>query len=237
MGSVNRLSPRQRMGLRQAMVSLTSTLVGVFTVVGMAALFAVWSMNRAWEAGLREQVQWHALVQLNQQTQIDFKTQVQEWKNVLLRGQSVQDLERYESALHMRQERVQGQLQALADQCLAAGLTEPARALNTMQAEYRRINEGYARALSQGMSGRDRLMWEDARRIDAQIRGIDRAFEPRMAAIAQSIGQQAQSASEQLPRQMRQRYAWLRQFLLALLLGSGLLVGLGLVMALRATRE
>jgi len=100
--------------------------------------------------------------------QVTFKKQVQEWKDILLRGHDPAALEKYTQAFHQQEEKVRGlanQLQrAAADPDTQSLLSDFARA-------HAHMSETYGRALSVFTAARGQNPYE----ADAMVKGQDRA--------------------------------------------------------------
>ena len=84
--------------LRRALINLASIMLLMILSVGIAGLFSVWSINRfqtRTQLALNEVV---AAMLAADHAQVHFKTQVQEWKNILLRGHDLDDRAKYKAA-------------------------------------------------------------------------------------------------------------------------------------------
>jgi methyl-accepting chemotaxis protein len=102
-------------------------------------------------------------------TNIGFKTQVQEWKNLLLRSNSNDEAANYWRRFEQEEQQVQQQMSALLGMPqLSAELRSQ---LQKLQQEHRRIGADYRR-------GRDAFLQSgfDASEGDQVVRGIDREF-------------------------------------------------------------
>lgn len=231
--------------LRAALVSLTSTLAGALLVVGIVALFSVWSMNRAWRDGLESTDGLRALAADAAQIQVEFKIGVQEWKNVLLRGTDPDDLEHYSDAFEQRQATVATQLSALEAGATAAGLSAAATEIAALRAGHAAQLDTYRRALATGLAeAADAADAEHpvldaaaARRIDRAVRGIDRELEQRIDTMRADIDTLARREREALTHALGERYETLRLVLMVLLLASFVALGGGLYGAFRMTRS
>jgi Methyl-accepting chemotaxis protein len=97
---------------------------------------------------------------------INFKTQVQEWKNVLLRGSDPEQLEKYWARFQAREQEIQAQLDALLPQ-LAAPKAQ--RLMQQFQQSHRAMGDAYRHGLERFTdSGYDYAAG------DAAVKGIDR---------------------------------------------------------------
>ncbi len=107
--------------------------------------------------------------------------QVQEWKNVLLRGGSKELYDKYWSAFETNEAKAQAVAEELARQTQAAGLgAEEAAAL--LQ-EQRQLGERYRAAIATFVPGDPASAW----RVDASIRVIDRPIIAAIEALARKI--------------------------------------------------
>lgn len=216
--------------LRAALVSLTSTLAGALLVVGIVALFSVWSMNRAWRDGLESTDGLRALAADAAQIQVEFKIGVQEWKNVLLRGSDPDDLDHYREAFELRQAAVATQLIALEAGATAAGLEAAATEIAALRAGHAAQLNAYRQSLAAGLAGavdpeRPVLDAAAARRIDRAVRGIDRELEQRIDVMREDIDTLARREREALNHALDERYETLRLVLTGLLLASSWRLG------------
>ena len=153
--------------------------------------------------------------QLIDEANLQFKVQVQEWKNVLLRGKQPQDLEKYWGQFQDRQRDVQGILSRLVTQTV----DDPAlsQRIQNLRKEHQQLGVAYQK-------GRDAYLaaGADPSAGDAAVKGVDRAASEQMSALvsdlrAQSI-QQSQAISAHAERTVMVG--------LAIMLLSGVLIGL-----------
>jgi hypothetical protein len=230
-------SARRSASLRSALISLATTLSGALLVIGIVALFAVWSMNRAWREGLAaadglEQIAYRAT-----QTQVDFKIGVQEWKNILLRGESPEDLQHYQQAFESRQGRVAEHLAVLAEASRRLELESATIQIDELIRQHSIDIARYESALTQALTPDGRLPLAAATKVDRTVRGIDRRLESSIDTLAAESQALATERLSILSRELEDRYRTLRSVLYVLLAVAFLLVGLSLFGALRATRN
>jgi methyl-accepting chemotaxis protein len=230
-------SARRSASLRSALISLATTLSGALLVIGIVSLFAVWSMNRAWREGLAaadglEQIAYEAT-----QAQVDFKIGVQEWKNILLRGESAEDLRYYQDAFEARQAQVAEHLATLEEIARKLGLAGPREEIEQIARQHGSDMTRYRKALQEGLAPDGRLPLPAATKVDRSVRGIDRRLERGIDALAAEAQALASERLSNLSRELEERYYTLRSVLYVMLAVAFMLVGLSLFGALRATRN
>ena len=153
--------------------------------------------------------------QLIDEANLQFKVQVQEWKNVLLRGKQPQDMEKYWGQFQDRQRDVQGILTRLMTH--TSGDSALSRRIETLRQEHLQLGVAYQK-------GRDVYLAAggDATVGDAAVKGVDRAASEQMSALVSDLrtqgGQQSQAISA-----YAERTVWVG---LAIMLLSGVLIGL-----------
>ncbi len=108
-------------------------------------------------------------------TEIDFKKQVQEWKDMLLRGQDPEQMSSHRKAFEADEKLVDAHLAALKQALHGLGLTTD-QAADRVLAEHQALGTKYRAALATWKAG-DPLAY---RAVDAQLKGIDR---PMTAAV------------------------------------------------------
>lgn len=97
---------------------------------------------------------------------IDFKTQVQEWKNVLIRGDVDSQREKYWGRFQEQERRIQAQLNKLTD---TLGNAEARAILQSFQREHKAMGEAYRRGFEHFEASS-----YDHSAGDAAVAGIDR---------------------------------------------------------------
>ncbi|EQM73996.1 methyl-accepting chemotaxis protein [Stutzerimonas stutzeri] len=124
---------------------------------------------------------------------LEFKTQVQEWKNLLLRGKSPENQNKYWQSFEEQERKVQTLLETLAqasrhDQRLASQI-------QALRDEHRKLGAAYR-------SGREAFLAAGGDPIagDAAVTGIDRATSEQLSELVVQLRDAAQHSSEEISR-------------------------------------
>ena len=152
--------------------------------------------------------------QLIDEANLQFKVQVQEWKNVLLRGKQPGDRDKYWTQFEERQREVQGILGELAAQ---KGIEPQLKSrIERLRDEHRLLGVAYQK-------GRDAYVASgaDATAGDAAVKGVDRACSEQMSALVTELRKQGVEQSKLISAGAD------RTVLLGIIvmLASGLLIG------------
>ncbi|SDI88215.1 methyl-accepting chemotaxis protein [Pseudomonas flavescens] len=143
-----------------------------------------------------------------------FKIQVQEWKNVLLRGADQAQRNRYWQQFQDEEGRVQAQIGLLVE---AAGSTELRQRLSELRRTHAEMGQAYRRGYeafaAAGFS---------AQAGDAAVKGIDRATTEQLSLLVDELHQRSQASATRLS-EIAQR---------SVLFGSLAMLGLGVLLAL-----
>ncbi|SDS56107.1 methyl-accepting chemotaxis protein [Halopseudomonas xinjiangensis] len=144
-----------------------------------------------------------------------FKTQVQEWKNVLLRGEDQAALDKYWGAFQAQEQSVQATLSELG--ALEGIPPEVGSAVQQLRAEHLRLGVAYRSGLDAFMAaGRDHQAGDKA------VKGVDRATSEQMEALVRSLRQSAEDQAIQID-ESSDRAVWLGIIVL-IVSGLGLIV-------------
>ncbi|MGG2399792.1 methyl-accepting chemotaxis protein [Pseudomonas sp. SH1-B] len=122
---------------------------------------------------------------------VEFKIQVQEWKNVLLRGQDGANLERYWGQFEDQERKVQDTLAQLIK--VAAGNPALKEQVERLRAEHQSLGANYRK-------GRDAFVaaGADAKAGDEAVTGIDRAASDQMTALVEQLRSNSLNQAEQI---------------------------------------
>ena len=144
--------------------------------------------------------------------EVAFKVQVQEWKNILLRGQDPALRQRHELAFAEERSRV------------GAALTRLGPTSGALRQAHDVVDAVYANALAAAQLDTG----EGARAADASVRGVDRAFQQQLETFAANLLAEHATAITAASRAAQAHYRQLT-LLLNVSAGVGLLLALGLL--------
>lgn len=187
-------------------------VVALFVLLAFALLAQTRTVSAGYDALLSRQVRQAEAARV---VQVSFKKQVQEWKDILLRGHTPADLAKYTGQFHEEQARVRN-----GATTLAAEVQDPAcrELLNQFLAAHRTLDEQY-QAAYQAYVGSD----YDFKLADRMVRGQDRAptdlFDSVVARLNDDVAASVAAQGRAVERARN----------LALGLSGGLLLGLGVV--------
>ncbi len=173
--------------------------------LGVTALFALSYTNQRSEEMLEHLDQFHTAEIAATETRANFKTQVQEWKNLLLRGSDPESFTRYHQQFKQRADEVQKKLAEL--QRLLEDLDEDSSIAKTLAEEHQALNKIYAEALTHYNSQQA----DSAFKVDAAVRGADRPLSNKIEQLATDMYQLAQKHHQTTQQNAAARYASLRQ--------------------------
>ncbi len=199
--------------------------LGLMALMAMALGTAQWRLHTSVEQSRSSQTRLAALAEASDHArtaQVEFKIQVQEWKNLLLRGGKPESFDKYRKAFTEQGDKVQTQLQAMVDSSQALGL--PEQDIRHTQASLAQLTRTYL----------DKLAAFDphspdasAHVVDASVKGQDRAPTQELDALVDKVRRQLKQEVASGEALMASQTASGLHWALATLL-AGLALGLGL---------
>ncbi|MCB1175304.1 MAG: hypothetical protein KDK39_17140 [Leptospiraceae bacterium] len=135
-------------------------------------------------------------VNLTREAQVSFKRQVQEWKNILLRGQNPKDYSKYKQQFLERYQEVDVQLTALG---LNLKNSKPDwQAMQSIHVQIGQLQSRYVEALR----SYDQQRPESIFQVDKKVRGLDRAPTVALDELAARFQAEMQTEMQQIKAQM-----------------------------------
>ena len=180
-------------------------MLGMFVIAGVA-YGAFTSMKGHFDATLEENYQARQAIDLARRAQVDFKIQVQEWKNILLRGKDPAQFDKYLKGFNEQEAAVQA---TLADLKRTLDGTELADLnVDGIAATMASLGPKYREALGQY----DRTLEDPAAVVDRLVKGIDRAPSDAIDGLVERIGQRVaeidKRAAERVDASMAEAVQW-----------------------------
>ncbi|ANY86245.1 Methyl-accepting chemotaxis protein CtpH [Pseudomonas putida] len=151
--------------------------------------------------------------QLIDEANLQFKIQVQEWKNVLLRGRQSAELDKYWQQFQAREQ----QVQQLLGQLIDTREGELKTRLEHLRDSHRQLGQAY-------VQGREAFLAAGGDPVagDQAVKGVDRAASEQMSELVEQLRADARERATQLSA-AAERTVWLGMLVM---LGSAVLVGL-----------
>ena len=174
-------------------------------LLGATGLFALSYTNTKSAAALARIDSLHTAQLAAVEAQVSFKTQVQEWKNVLLRGRQTADFKTYRDRFEQRAAEVQADLAAAEKQLVALGVD--ATAASRLRTDHAALLAAYRQALAGYQPDNPAAPFA----VDATIRGIDRKLNDDIDALARAVEQTSATELKAVGVDAAARYAALRQ--------------------------
>lgn len=155
--------------------------------------------------------------QLVDNANLEFKIQVQEWKNVLLRGKNPENLQKYWGQFESQEQKVNAQLNQLREQASAYQNAALVSQVQTLITEHQQLGQAYR-------AGRDQFLAANADPAvgDKAVKGIDRAASEQMSNLVKQLHQQSVQESELIANETSRTMT----LGITILLGSALLITL-----------
>ncbi|MDE2427162.1 MAG: HAMP domain-containing protein [Burkholderiales bacterium] len=159
---INDLKIGVRLGMLAGFLLLSILIVGIFG----------WQTLRTSDARMTEAMTRAALLENSVDTarkaQVDFKIQVQEWKDTLLRGNDPASFDKYKAAFMKKSDETQAGIKKLQGQLAALGLDT--KQADDAQKAHQELLGKYLEALKQYDSAVD----SSAHTVDKLVKGMDR---------------------------------------------------------------
>jgi len=217
-------------GRRRHFLSLAAIIALVLLALVLLAQYGLHSLDRTVTANQEQVDRIAAMADLTRAAQVSFKTEVQEWKNVLLRGHDPADYAAYHASLKARQGEVDSGLAALRSE--AAGLGFESATLDGLAAGHATLVDAYDAALS-AFSADDPL---SNRAVDTAVRGKDRPLNDSFDALVTEVHQFADTRRAQLRHEVAEVSSRMSLALYASLAVGILVLGLAAFTAMRRDR-
>ena len=196
------------MELNPKAIGLAPRLVGILAwsllMVLVASLLQGRRVDEVFRTTYARTTEAHEATRLALEAQVHFKKQVQEWKNILLRGANDADLADYRGRFTRESKQVTALTGALLD--VLPLNSRPRRTAQAFANAHAALQDQYAQGLSQFLEDR-----RDPFRVDAAVRGIDREPTALLATVVEGVrawrDARIEEATAALARARRDAYA------------------------------
>jgi hypothetical protein len=209
----------------------TLAALTVLTVMAIAgtSLFALRYGFDSYRAGLDQAIRLAESAELARTAQMNFKYQVQEWKNILLRGSDQQDYQTYLNQFEQREAKVAEDLGRLNQLLVDVGDQPNQAQVGAIQEHMKTLGIKYREALA-AFRPEDKT---STFAVDRQVRGIDREPTTHLDELAENLSHRSNEVLQEATVSSEQLYASLRT---ALQIISGIAIILTVALAVIKSR-
>lgn len=224
----------------RVLMKLSIKLIGGFVLVlaicGSIETLELWGLNRS-NATLHhvshEGKDFMNEVDLAREAQVDFKKQVQEWKNTLLRGNDPEKFTKYRAGFDKESAAVQKTLKVLLTELEEEGRADLIKEAEQVMKSHDELGNKYREAL-QSYDSADR---DSAGRVDKLVNGIDRAPTEAMDNFVAKIRKEADQSLDLLQTQSEKSSNQIIKWAIAgIMIASVMGLGLGYFLSASISR-
>lgn len=199
--------------------NLLMGLIGVFGVLTVAyAALSVYTLNTTNEY-IQEAIEkgktYQKINDDSRAAQVDFQRQVQEWKNILIRGNDSELYEKHLKQFREKENTVNNRLNNLSKKLKDLNHVKEANEINDLMKQHLDLGERYNTAL--GQYNKEDLT--SYLKIDVMVRGMDRVASKGMDEVSLNILKLTESEFEKINQQVKINY---QEKLLSLLIISAI---------------
>lgn len=218
---------------RKNIIAFAWTWIGLLIFIGIISLFSIWSMNQTFQHGAEIAFKTNALKNENSSASIAFKVQIQEWKNILLRGHESSDKETYYLKFEQQERKVQAYLNNATAMCLQLQLKNTCDKISIIKTAHQQLGETYkTNLLNASLKNYDAI-----HALDQSVKGMDRELEKKMGNLNAIFSELALKQHHTTNQKLTNKYHSLRKFILSILAITLTITGISLYSVLRATRS
>ncbi len=186
------------MTMRMKMAVFLLLIVILMIIISVVSIKSIAHLSEISLTGLQSIKAENGLLLAVEKVHIHFKIQVQEWKNILIRGNDAASYQKYQSQFYRESQIVQAQLRVAAELMAALGLN-PDDA-NLIKRNHLELDQKYAEALQQFNAADP----QTGKTIDRKVTGMDRPISESMEALEKQIENRFYSKLNQETASMQQ---------------------------------
>lgn len=213
-----------KLSLKQKIMLLRALIIVALLALGMSALTQLQRFNGGVTDSFHLVENRVNMLLAVEQAHVRFKVQVQEWKNILIRGNDPAQFAKYSKQFKAESDQVQSFLEDAIRHARSAGL-DPS-ALIQVKEEHAKLGEAYATALQQFNTTDP----ETGKKVDVLVRGVDRPASEGLEALALATEQNMMAEMKSTVADIARQYDLaLRMFLIIMAVAAAVVIGVMLL--------
>lgn len=203
----------KKKNVKKILLNFVLTWTFILIVIEIFALFSLWSINKIVQI---EGEKLYIISKINtslKSADSNFKSQVQAWKNILIRGQNNKDYKRYKFDFKKKYAITQNKINIAYEECFSSIIPIDCNRINNIKEAHESLKINYLKNLNP----KDLMSIEGYKTIDVKVRGIDRDLQIQFFRITQEVDMLYKNKQDDFVELVSQRYQQIRLFLLVTL--------------------
>lgn len=168
----------KRLSLKMKIVLLAITMAGALIALGLISAMKFSTLNTDTQDRMSQIEKQVEILKDIEQAHVHFKIQVQEWKNILIRGNDKKQFEKYLGSFEEEETKVQALLETVT--AILKTTKASTDSVEKLRVEHQKLGAAYKSALQQF----DHADSNSGQKIDVAVKGIDRPASEAMEQLA-----------------------------------------------------
>jgi len=210
----------RKLSLKQKIFTLSLLITAALIILGASALSQLSKFDESVMDGIHEIDGNVSVLSDVSNAHVEFKIQVQEWKNILIRGNDDKQYEKYVGKFKKSSDRVQALLANAVTQ--SKKLNKPTALIEGVIAEHNKLKIAYL----DGLKSFDANDLITGQKVDKLVSGIDRPASKGLAEIATKTETEFNSLVTETESSLQRQYETARTtFIIIVVVGAGIVIG------------
>lgn len=207
---------------------LLATMILSMIIIGTFCLNSLYNLNKQIETNIKSEILQMKSIDTARSAQVHFKKQVQEWKNLLIRGNDPDKLQKYLAGFNEEETATQNDLFSLKDLMKQQGLD------TSKVDEAIKTHEELGYQYKEAMKRYDSNNHDSLHIVDALVNGIDRAPTDNIDGIVQQIQDYSTETSNYVQESSKKNF---KKELLSAIIGIIIISSFCLILTIAFVRK
>ena len=199
--------------VKKILLNFVLTWTFILIAIEIFALFSLWSINKIVQIEGEKLYKISEINSFLKSADSNFKSQVQAWKNILIRGQVNKDYKKYKFDFNIKYAITQDKINSAYEKCISSITLIDCNRIKTLQEAHESLKIVYFKNLNL----EELMSVEGYKTIDANVRGIDRDLQNQFFQVTQEVNIFFENQQNEFVELVSQRYQQIRFFLLVTL--------------------
>ncbi|MCX8110231.1 MAG: methyl-accepting chemotaxis protein [Syntrophorhabdaceae bacterium] len=218
------------MGFIKKQILIILLLVILNATISILSIYSIWETTKVNDKSVNKIKNLQETVISIENTNVIFKIQVQEWKNVLIRGMDPELFDKHWKAFEKREEELKKSLDGISEKFKSLGMIKETEALQDILKKHEELGKRYREALAIY----DRNDNSTHQKVDKKLRGIDRPTDESLKKLVQEL---KSTISELIKKERETSLNTSKKFMLLIVFLSTLFLFIGLFFLYKTKAE